>query len=209
MKKLLSLLMALVLMIVPFSALAQSNGGMQIYMKPDGSYGFAYPNDWTVISREVIDAAIEAGYAVGDGSLGNLFSELKYQMEQMDVTMVINIETGDRVELVCRDVGGMLPEDELLGNMQMFKMILEDSDPNIEFFGEPEIMDFGNGEHLYGVLMYRTVDTNGIPVNMVHALGSFGTLECSACTTIYSTDGEASLQAFEAMTHVLASFTLL
>ena len=208
MKKMLSILMTLALMLVPFAALAQAEIDFEVYMHPNGSYGFAYPNEWVVISREVIEQAMEDGYTAGDGGIGDLFAALKPQMDQMDLVMVMNLETSDNVNLVCQDAGSHLSDEQLIKNLEEFQKIWAHVDPTTEFVSEPEIMQIVDGGRSYAVLVYRSTDAEGYPVNVVQSITCEGTMQYTFTLTMYSLDGDAAMEAVEAMEQILASFTV-
>ena len=209
MKKILSLLMTLILMLVPFAAFAQTADDIEVYITPEETYGFAYPSDWVVISREIIEQAMEEGYTAGDGGIGDLFAALKPQMDQMDLVMVMNLSTSDNLNLVCQDVGSHLTDEQLLKNMEDFQKIWAQLDPDVEFVSEPEMMELVEGGYAYAVLMYKSTDVDGLPINVVQAITCEGTTQYTFTMTMYSTDGDAAMEAIDAMDIVLSTFTVM
>lgn len=206
MKKLLSLLMALTLMLVPFAALAEE-GDYEVYLSPDETYGFVYPNSWMLISREIIEEAIEEGYTAGDGGLGDMIEILKPQMEQMDLIMVMNMATSDNLNMVRQDIGQNLSDEDLLKSMEQFKSMWSQLDPNVEFLSGPELSPVGEDGRSYAMVLYSTTDVSGLPINAIQATTCEGSIQYTFTMTMYSTEGDAAYEAIETMETVLSTFT--
>ena len=207
MKKILSVLMVLSLMLLPMAALAEADD-YEVYIYEDESAGFAYPNDWLLISREVIEEALEAGYTAGDGGMGDLVAALKPQMEQMDLVMVMSPDTADNINVVRMDVGAETTDEQLLESAIQFQQMMAAIDPEAEFASEPELTQFAEGGRSFAVTMFSSTDTEGTPVMMIQALAAEGTMQYTFTLTLYSTD-DTALEIIEVMELVLGTFTTL
>lgn len=199
MKKLLALLMTLTLMIVPFATLAESEAAT--YLHEDGTFGFAYPSNWFAISRELINDALND--AEIPGALGELFTQLKPMMDEMDIVMILNLATSDSINVVRQDLGQEASAERLLEVARLVKNQMEQMDPTIEFIGEPALMDSFDGARTYAVSAYTMNDVQGIPVQVMQATTVDGTMQYTLTLTVYSTEEAAFAEAVEAMATVM------
>ena len=118
MKKLLSVLMALALVLVPVLSLADAVETLEPaylqYTHTDDQYSFMYPDTWTLLNKENIQTIMEAVDAEADAELAQMIATYGPQIQQSDMVMLLS-ETGlTNVNAVAQYVGMHASDNDLL-----------------------------------------------------------------------------------------------
>lgn len=94
MKKLFSILAALMLALVPALCLAQAEtetaNELATYTQADGLYTFQYPATWTTLDRATIDAALLAAEQNADEAFATSLRNAKAQIEMLDMALILS-----------------------------------------------------------------------------------------------------------------------
>lgn len=116
MKKILAILMALSLMLMPVLSMAEAAEELPaalIYTHTDGLYSFEYPEGWTLLNAENIQETLDAMAGAGDEEMAELVATYGPQIQQTGMVMLLN-ETGFTNVNVVSQYVGMKPTDEQL-----------------------------------------------------------------------------------------------
>ena len=169
MKKLLSLLLALMMLVLPMAGLAEED--FEIYVDPTDTYGFAYPNDWTLLSKETI-AEVLSSVEIEDEGFAALLQSLLPQIENTNMVMVLSPDLQSNINLVVTDLGGKLSASELMTQVPALQEMLKQQMPGIEFIDEAEIIETESYEY---VLMGYVYELDGQSIVALQAFTSQGT----------------------------------
>lgn len=145
MKKLLSVLMALALVLVPVLSLADAVETLEPaylqYTHTDDQYSFMYPDTWTLLNKENIQTIMEAVDAEADAELAQMIATYGPQIQQSDMVMLLS-ETGlTNVNAVAQYVGMHASDNDLLSLAPSLVAQLSGAMANIEFVDEGSIIE--------------------------------------------------------------------
>lgn len=145
MKKLLSVLMALALMLVPVLSMADAVETLEAaclqYTHTDDQYSFMYPDTWTLLNKENIQAIMEAADAEADPQVAQMLDTYGPQVQQSDMVMLIS-ETGlTNVNMIAQYVGMHAGDEELLALAPNLVAQLSNAMTGIEFVDEGSIIE--------------------------------------------------------------------
>lgn len=201
MKKFMSILLSLLMMLLPLAGWAEETA---TYIHADGSFGFVYPALWVELSRTVISDVLKDDKA--PRLLVELCKALKPVAEETDLAMVTNLFTSDSIVVTREDLGAKLTDEQLLENTRQLQEGMAQQNPGVVFEGEPVLLDSFDGEHTYAVLAYSGADAEGKSIAVAQARTMVDTMQYTIALTVYSTDEEAAA-AVEAMSWVMDTFT--
>lgn len=141
MKKLLSILLVLV-MLVPALSLAE---GSSIYThEEDPYYRCAYPEGWTVLTKETVDSLVDLGAAVNDNELLASYVD---QVKTMDITMFMSPTMSDFVVIMAQPLGIDMPADQLIPLLQpTFLQQFQAIYPSMLAVNDGEVLHKGNND---------------------------------------------------------------
>ena len=105
-RKLLSLLVALALLVMPCLTLAEE---YQTYVSEDESVAFLYPSDWILLSRENIDTIIDAAATVED--VAELAQIARTQIEQLGIIVLMDATGANNINFQHQNAGVALSGD--------------------------------------------------------------------------------------------------
>ncbi len=152
MKKFLCLLTALMLMAVPMLSFAEAPAGdaeeYLTYKDADGRFTFWYPDTWTLLSKDTIDAFITAAEGLGNEQLTAMAQQAKGQIEQLGIIMLMSADYQANINLVCTDAGAAVDVKQLLTGADAIKSQLSGQIEGIEFTSDPQVLEVGNHQAL-------------------------------------------------------------
>lgn len=178
MKKFLSVLLVLALLVLPVVSMAEAAettddffANYETYTHTNDQYSLFYPKTWTVLNADMIETIMTAMTDSQDEQLAQLAAQYGPQIKQTDMVMFIS-ETGmSNVNVVCQYVGLNIDEDQLLLLAPGFTAELAKVMEGIEFINEGSIMDLAtckamlleytytlSGMEMYGAQAYVPVD---------------------------------------------------
>lgn len=115
MRKLITLLLAVMLLALPVMSLAQeTTAETKTFTQADGLYTFDYPSTWTTMDRASIDATLELAKTLGDETLTNSLESYKDIMSQMDIAMIMSEDRLCNVVISFQEIGAPLSSEQLL-----------------------------------------------------------------------------------------------
>lgn len=145
MKKILSVLMALALLVLPVLSMAEAAEELEAvyetYTHTDDQYTIMYPSNWTLLNKENIQSMLEAIDSLGDEELSQMIAVYGSQMEQTDMVMMLN-ETGmTNINIVCQYVGMRATDEVLLSLAPTLVSQLGSAFEGIEFVNEGSLVE--------------------------------------------------------------------
>ncbi|MBE5815854.1 MAG: hypothetical protein E7320_11745 [Clostridiales bacterium] len=148
MKKFLSVLLVLALLVLPVVSMAEAAettddffANYETYTHTNDQYSLFYPKTWTVLNADMIETIMTSMTDSQDEQLAQLAAQYGPQIKQTDMVMFIS-ETGmTNVNVVCQTVGLSIDEDQLLLLAPSFTAELAKVMEGIEFINEGTIMD--------------------------------------------------------------------
>lgn len=110
MKRLFSVLVILVMLLVPVLSVAEATAS---YTHTNGQFTFQYPAGWTLLNKETISTLMDMVEDYGDEQLNALMNTYGPAIRQADMVMLIN-ETGmANITIAAQEVGVRLDADTL------------------------------------------------------------------------------------------------
>lgn len=141
MKKLLSILLVLV-MLAPALALAE---GSSVYThEQDPYYRCAYPEGWTVLTKETVDTIVDLGAAVNDNEMLASYID---QVKTMDITMFMSPTMSDFVVIMAQPLGIDMSADQLIPLLQpTFLQQFQAMYPSSRALNDGEVLHKGDND---------------------------------------------------------------
>lgn len=177
MKKILSVLLALAMLLMPVLSLAEAAAMLAAdyttYTHTDDQYSFMYPNSWTLLNAENVETVLDAISETEDEQLAQMIATYGPQLQQSGMIMLLN-ETGlTNVNVVAQYVGMRATDDVLLSLAPQLVSQLSNAMAGIEFVNEGTIVKLGentglmleyqytlSGTDMYGVQVYISGETD-------------------------------------------------
>ncbi len=177
MKKILSVLLALAMLLVPVLSMAEAAEATAVeyttYTHTDEKYTFAYPNNWILLTAENVETVLDAISETEDEQLAQMIATYGPQLQQSGMIMLLN-ETGlTNVNVVAQYVGMRATDDVLLSLAPQVVSELSKAMAGIEFVNEGTIVKLGentglmleyqytlSGTDMYGVQVYIPGETD-------------------------------------------------
>jgi hypothetical protein len=164
MKKILSVLLALAMLLVPVLSMAEAAEELaadySIYTHTDEQYAFAYPNNWILLTAENIETVLDAVSETEDEQLAQMIATYGPQVQQTGMIMLLN-ETGmTNVNVLAQYVGMRATDDTLLTLAPQLVSQLSNVMEGIEFINEGTIVELGENTGLMIEYQYTLADTN-------------------------------------------------
>lgn len=183
-RKLLSLLVALALLVMPCLTLAEE---YQTYVSEDESVAFLYPSDWILLSRENIDTIIDAAATVED--VAELAQIARTQIEQLGIIVLMDATGANNINFQHQNAGVALSGDDLMNLAPSLQSNISASIDGVSFY-DPELMDINGTE---AMLLQYTYAMAGIDFTGLQVYLPVGT-ELAICT-LTSSAGDISAGA--------------
>lgn len=150
MKKLLILALALMLLLPSIAALAET------YTHGTVAYSIEFPKGWTVLSRETMDSALEAGLE----ELNNeTLSSLLATVEKSDLVVALAPDFSTNVNVIVSPSAQRIEAEAYQAQQDYILEALAAQIPNVEALGEGRIIELDNGK--FFELAYQT-DASGV-----------------------------------------------
>lgn len=195
-RKLLSLLVALALLVMPCLTLAEE---YQTYVSEDESVAFLYPSDWILLSRENIDTIIDAAATVED--VAELAQIARTQIEQLGIIVLMDATGANNINFQHQNAGVALSGDDLMNLAPSLQSNISASIDGVSFY-DPELMDINGTD---AMLLQYTYAMAGIDFTGLQVYLPVGT-ELAICT-LTSSAGDISAGA-EAVGIIVGSLEL-
>lgn len=183
-RKLLSLLVALALLVMPCLTLAEE---YQTYVSEDESVAFLYPSDWILLSRENIDTIIDAAATVED--VAELAQIARTQIEQLGIIVLMDATGANNINFQHQNAGVALSGDDLMNLAPSLQSNISASIDGVSFY-DPELMDINGTD---AMLLQYTYAMAGIDFTGLQVYLPVGT-ELAICT-LTSSAGDISAGA--------------
>ncbi len=183
-RKLLSLLVALALLVMPCLTLAEE---YQTYVSEDESVAFLYPSDWILLSRENIDTIIDAAATVED--VAELAQIARTQIEQLGIIVLMDATGANNINFQHQNAGVALSGDDLMNLAPSLQSNISASIDGVSFY-DPELMDINGTD---AMLLQYTYAMAGIDFTGLQVYMPVGT-ELAICT-LTSSAGDISAGA--------------
>ena len=171
-RKLLSLLVALALLVMPCLTLAEE---YQTYVSEDESVAFLYPSDWILLSRENIDTIIDAAATVED--VAELAQIARTQIEQLGIIVLMDATGANNINFQHQNAGVALRGDDLMNLAPSLQRNISASIDGVSFY-DPELMDINGTD---AMLLQYTYAMAGIDFTGLQVYMPVGT-ELALCT---------------------------
>ena len=171
-RKLLSLLVALALLVMPCLTLAEE---YQTYVSEDESVAFLYPSDWILLSRENIDTIIDAAATVED--VAELAQIARTQIEQLGIIVLMDATGANNINFQHQNAGVALSGDDLMNLAPSLQSNISASIDGVSFY-DPELMDINGTD---AMLLQYTYAMAGIDFTGLQVYMPVGT-ELAICT---------------------------
>lgn len=164
MKKILSVLLALAMLLVPVLSMAEAAEELavdySIYTHTDEQYAFAYPNNWILLTAENVETVLDAISETEDEQLAQMIANYGPQLQQSGMIMLLN-ETGNtNVNVVPQYVGMRANDDALLSLAPQLVSQLSNVMEGIEFVNKGTIVKLGENTGLMIEYQYTLSDTD-------------------------------------------------
>ena len=183
-RKLLSLLVALALLVMPCLTLVEE---YQTYVSEDESVAFLYPSDWILLSRENIDTIIDAAATVED--VAELAQIARTQIEQLGIIVLMDATGANNINFQHQNAGVALSGDDLMNLAPSLQSNISASIDGVSFY-DPELMDINGTD---AMLLQYTYAMAGIDFTGLQVYLPVGT-ELAICT-LTSSAGDISAGA--------------
>lgn len=177
-RKLLSLLVAFALLVMPCLTLAEE---YQTYVSEDESVAFLYPSDWILLSRENIDTIIDAAATVED--VAELAQIARTQIEQLGIIVLMDATGANNINFQHQNAGVALSGDDLMNLAPSLQSNISASIDGVSFY-DPELMDINGTD---AMLLQYTYAMAGIDFTGLQVYLPVGT-ELAICTLTSSAE---------------------
>ena len=190
MKRMLSLVLALMMLILPCASMAEQN--YKVYSDPAGRFSFCYPFDWTLLSKDTIDELFEIAKTQGDEEYQAVIEQAYPQIEATGMIMLMSEDMTSNINVVLQPVGMEGSPELLMAISDMLCSQLQQSAAGeLEFLNEPYLLDITEdrkvmaieyvnrviGMEMYGMQIYETVGTDMMVYTLTTADSSFDAAE--------------------------------
>lgn len=192
MKKLLSMIMAMMMLAMPVLAMAE-DAEWSTYTDPNGNYSFNYPTGWTVLDEESIDKIMETADTMGDEQLSAMVQQYAPQIKQSGMVILITDDMTNNVNIVRQDMGMELDDTMMEMLATMLPSQLEAQMEGIEWLADPSYVDLAEGKAL---LLQYSYELAGVKIVGVQAYAGVGTVLYAFTLTTAGGDVEAAAEDF-------------
>lgn len=154
MKKVLSLLVAAMLMLLPALSMAAettdaaATAEMLTYTHADNLYTFQYPSNYRIIDRATIDQLLDTAANMGDTALSNALNSYKASIEQMDMTMLLSQDNLCNIIVSYGEAVTTYSVDQLLVLAPSIEAQIVASFETAEFSNHGEKLAVGENEYM-------------------------------------------------------------
>ncbi len=148
MKKILSVLLALAVLLMPVLSLAEAAAMLAAdyttYTHADEQFSFMYPNSWTLLNAENVQSMLTLASETEDQELAQIIQTYGPQIEQSGMIMLLN-ETGNtNVNVIAQNVGMHATDEDLLSLAPTLVSQLSAALTGVEFVNEGVIINLGD-----------------------------------------------------------------
>ncbi len=198
MKKALSILLALSLLLCCAPALAEEAAEYTPYTDPTGHYSLEYPADYLLLDAETIDALISAMES-GEIDIGFDFSTYGPMLKESNLTLFVDPFTGNNVNVVIMDLGAHLSAEILVqlsipATREQYKTMM----PDAVYDDEGSVKTINGTDFAHLALRYPQ---NGVSVYMEQYVVCVGSLMYNLTFTYNNSPEEADIA------HMVSTFS--
>jgi len=142
MKKILSVLLALTMLLVPVLAMAEAAQAVtyQSYTHTDDQYTIEYADNWLMLNAELISNILNTMDTSEDEQLALLVNTYGPQIQQMDMVLFLSESGMTNVNIVYQEMGLQLTGDLLMSMAPNFVAQLSQSFEGIQFLNEGSLI---------------------------------------------------------------------
>ncbi len=166
MKKFLSALLALALMLLPVLSMAEAatevETAYETYTHTDGQYSFMYPSSWMLLNAENIQSLMDMLSGSDDEQLAQMIAAYAPQVQQMDMVMVISESGATNVNVVPQYVGMQATDEVLLSLAPALISQLSATMEGIQFVDEGTLIDLGGKS---GLMLEYDYEMSGMQIH--------------------------------------------
>lgn len=199
MKKLLSLILALMMLLTPVLAMGEEYAS---YTDPNSNYSFSYPAEWTVISKDTFDLLWQIAETQADDTFKATMESVKPQIEQLGMLVMMSEDLTSNINIIRQEVAGATPEALMSISGQLMES-LKNTAADLEQTAETVLIDIGNERQ--AMIMQYAYTVSGMEMNGVQAYVGLG--DCMYVFTL-TTTGEMLESTAEVLGFVMGSSEL-
>lgn len=204
MKQLTALLLSLTLLLLPVLGMAEMFENYNTYVDPTDSYGFAYPENWLLLSKETIqDTFVNSEELTPE--LRKLIQGLLPQMESMEMVMTVSPDALSNIVMVRQNAGIEITSEILEMQLEAIQTALPQSLPGLEVLQQPERIELGDNPF---ALMICSYTLDGDAFLSTQAYAASGTYFYTFTLTAPLDDEAAIAEATDAFELVLVGAVL-
>ena len=166
MKKLLSLILALMMLLTPVLAMGETAEEYETYIDPNGHFTFSYPSDWTMISEDTFDLLWSAAEQQADESFKATMESVKPQIKELGMIFLMDANLVSNINVVRQELAGATMDAIAAISGQLADSLMAQM-ADCEMVTDPEMIDIGNERQ--ALLLQYTYPLNGIQLYGVQA----------------------------------------
>ena len=154
MRKGLSLLIAMLMILVPALAVAEEAADMTYttYKNPTNGYAIDYPESWTLVSKETMQSVMDSiagGETKIDGLDSSKLEAYKAQIESMDMVMFISPDGAVNANVTYQAVPAKIASEQILKQVcPLVKQQFEGVFQNYKEMANPQAVTVGDLEYV-------------------------------------------------------------
>ena len=143
MKKLLSMILALVMLLTPVLVMGETFEEYETYIDPNGHFTFSHPTSWTMISDDTFDMLWQAAEQQADEAFKATMENVKPQIKELGMIILMADDLVSNINIVRQETAGATPETLQLISGQLAESLMASLE-GCEMVEEPVMIDIGN-----------------------------------------------------------------
>lgn len=170
MKKWFVLLLCMILCL-PVLAAAE-DAQYEWYTDPAGRFSFAYPDTWTLESRDQLESTLDEAEKLDDADYVETLESMRDEISQSDVVMITAPNQSNNINILTQDVGVSLDDDMLLELGRQLQSALSEQLEGMVFPMEPYLLNIGERNVLTAEYTYSVAGYDIYGVQTMHTRGT-------------------------------------
>lgn len=170
MKKWFALLLCMILCL-PVLAAAEDTQ-YEWYTDPAGRFSFAYPDTWTLESRDQLESTLDEAEKLDDADYVETLESMRDEISQSDVVMITAPNQSNNINILTQDVGVSLDDDMLLELGRQLQSALSEQLEGMVFPMEPYLLNIGERNVLTAEYTYSVAGYDIYGVQTMHTRGT-------------------------------------
>ena len=203
MKKLLSALLTLCLLVLPMVSLAEAatqDMQMETYTHSSGAFSMQYPSDWTLLDRSTIDTLISMAANSSD-EVKNVYENVKQQLAAADIVMILSPDMQCTANVTVQALGASMTAEQISSLSAQLQSSIKLNLPTATFPNDGSVVTVGSNEFFMLEAVYTL---SGVEFNSITYMTAPNTNLYTVNFTVASSVVDANIDAMGA---ILASFT--